>query len=137
MSKAVQRKWCTFVNFSPYILRMETFTIWHSSKSFLKLMGHFFSFQNWTRQPRKSKENSITIVLNAKINNIYQVFQSNIDLINYISRIPRRKQFSSSEFRLVVHYFLNVFVFLRKNFVFTRFHEFSVVFTWSWYRADI
>lgn len=127
MSKAVQRKWCTFVNFSPYILGIETFTIWPNSKSFLNLMWlYFFFFKIWHyNQEHRTKNSNNTTVLNTKIYNIYQVFQSNIDLINYILKIPRIKQFAS-EFRLFANYFLNVFVFLRKNFIF--FYEISLVF---------
>lgn len=124
MSKAVQRKWCTFVNFSPYILGMETFANWHNSKSFLKLMWLYVFFSKFDMTTKKIEpKNSNTIVLNTKITNKPGI-SINYRLINYILKIPRIKQFAS-EFRLCANYFLNVFVFLRKNFIF---YEISLVF---------
>lgn len=70
MSKAVQRKWCTFVNFSPYILGMETFTIWHISNLFWNWCD-FISFSKFDMITKKiERKNSNTIVLNTKITNI-------------------------------------------------------------------
>lgn len=127
MSKAVQRKWCTFVNFSPYILRMETFTIWPNSKSFLNLMWLYFFFSKFDITTKNIERKTVTIplyLIPKFIIYIYQVFQWNIDLINYILKTPRIKQFAS-EFRLFANYFLMDLCFSERI---SFFYEISLIF---------
>lgn len=83
-----------------------------------------FLFSKFDMTTKKiERKNSNTILLNTKITNIPGISIS-YQLNQLYLKIPRIKQFAP-EFRLFANYFLNVFVFLRKNFIF---YEISLVF---------